>query len=55
MIGALHGRVPRIGMLITTAEFTQPAKDASQRVSILLIDRDRLGGWMNGEPLRITA
>lgn len=54
MIGAIHDLAPCLGLVVTTAEFTKPAKDTAQRANILLIGRSRLGDWMNGTPLQLS-
>lgn len=55
MIGALHDLAPCLGLVVTTAEFSKPAKDTAQRAGILLIGRERLGEWMNGTPLQLSS
>lgn len=52
-IGALHNHARWYGILVTTAEFTGPAIDASQGSTISLIDRADLGEWMRGRPLTL--
>ncbi|MFI6521391.1 restriction endonuclease [Spirillospora sp. NPDC050679] len=50
LIGAVHGfyRGHR-GVLITNAYFTGPARE--EQGDLLLIDRDALARWMDGDPL----
>ncbi|MBC6457350.1 restriction endonuclease [Actinomadura sp. HBU206391] len=53
LVGAVHGAYTgHVGVLVTSSTFTRPAlAEAENR--LVLVDRDRLAGWMDGEPLRL--
>ncbi|GLY89446.1 hypothetical protein Airi02_073750 [Actinoallomurus iriomotensis] len=51
LIGAVHSAYDgHIGILVTSNTFTAPAVDEGAE-RLILIDRDRLARWMDGDQL----
>ena len=53
LVGAVHGAYSgHLGVLVTSSTFTRPAM-AEAAGRLVLVDRDRLAAWMDGERLRL--